>query len=189
MEEKREKTISRSFRLKESAFIALEQEARRRNISVNTLHNLIMVGFSEYGRYIDEFHGITLSTSTFRRVLETASDEALIKAGRETGTSVPKSFLLAKYGRISPELALSYLRLEAQYASLFEFNMVGNEREMVVTLVHAWGRKGSLFFSEATKSLFEELGYKVKVKLEDSSFTLEMSKRDSGAPIAASALT
>lgn len=173
---KREKTVTRSFRMSESAFLALQQEASRRNISVNTLHNLLLLTFAEYDRYMNEFHMVKLSSTTFRRIMNAASPEAIAEAGRVAGKNVPASFILAKDGKITEETCIEYLRLLGQYASLFQFNVVRDESTTVLTLVHDLGENGSIFLSEYAKSIFELIGIKTKVTQSGSSTTLELLK-------------
>lgn len=171
---KREKTVTRSFRMSESAFQALQEEANKHNVSINTLHNLLILTFADYDRFMNEFHMIKLSSSTFRRIINAATSEAIADAGRTAGKNVPASFMLAKDGKITEDGCIEYLRLMGQYASLFQFNVVRDESGTKVTLVHDIGEKGSLFLSEYAKSVFELVGIKTRVTQSDSSTTLEL---------------
>jgi hypothetical protein len=51
-----EKTVTKSFRISESAFLALEEEAKKRNISVNTLVNQLFMCYANFDRYLER-HG------------------------------------------------------------------------------------------------------------------------------------
>lgn len=158
----------------ESAFLALQQEANRRSISLNTLHNLLMLSFAEHDRFLNEFRMVKLSTVTFRKILMASTDEAIVEAGRSAGRNVPKSFILAKDRRLSEGSCVEYMRLMGQYGGLFQFNIARDETGTTITLVHELGDKGSLFLSEYARSVFELVGVKAKVTLSESSVTLDL---------------
>lgn len=50
-----DKTVTRSFRINEDAFLALEEEAKKRNISLNTLVNQLFLSFANFDRYFQKF--------------------------------------------------------------------------------------------------------------------------------------
>lgn len=170
----RERTVTRSFRIKESAFNALQEEAEKRNVSINTLLNLLLLSFSEYDRFLEEFHMLKLSRPTLRRILQASSDQAIKDAGRAAGSTVPKSFLLAKAGAVNRENVLDYLRLMSQYANLFEFNITRTGRASTVTLVHDLGMKGSQFFGEYVKSAMKSVGFEDDIEFDENSVTIEL---------------
>jgi hypothetical protein len=173
---KKERTVTRSFRISESAFEALQEEARKRNVSVNTLHNLVLLTFADYDRFLNEFHMIKLSSSTFNRILKATNDEAIIEAGRNAGKNVPKGFMQAKDGRISEINCIEYLKLMSQYANLFQFNVSRSESGTSITLIHDFGEKGSLFFSEYVKSVFGLVDVRVQVSSSETSISFELSR-------------
>lgn len=170
----RERTVTRSFRIKESAFSALQEESEKRNVSVNTLLNLLLLSFSEYDRFLEEFHMVKLSRPTFRRILQASSEQAIKEAGKSAGLTLPKSFLLAKSGSVTRENVIDYLRLMSQYANLFEFNITRNSRGSTVTLVHDLGMKGSQFFGEYVRSALKGAGLDDDIQFDENSVTLEL---------------
>jgi len=48
-----EKTVTKSFRISESAFLVIEEEAKKRNISVNTLVNQLFLCYASFDRYLE----------------------------------------------------------------------------------------------------------------------------------------
>jgi predicted HicB family RNase H-like nuclease len=48
-----EETVTKSFRISESAFLAIEEEAKKRNISVNTLVNQLFLSYANFDRYLE----------------------------------------------------------------------------------------------------------------------------------------
>ena len=43
-------SVTRSFRINESAFLAFEEEAKKRNISLNTLVNQLFMSYANFDR-------------------------------------------------------------------------------------------------------------------------------------------
>jgi hypothetical protein len=62
-----EKTVTKSFRISESAFLAIEEEAKKRNISVNTLVNQLFLSYANFDRYLERHGFLKMSKVTFRR--------------------------------------------------------------------------------------------------------------------------
>jgi hypothetical protein len=154
----RPKTATASFRLDESALNALQEDARKQNISVNTLINQLVLTYANYDRPMKRFHMLKLPSSSFKHILEAATNEAIIEAGNSTGKDVPNTYIRAKWGELSVENALNYLKSTADYTNLFEYSEVVRGGKVNVTLSHDFGAKGSLFLQHYVQTIFEPLG-------------------------------
>lgn len=154
----KEKTVTISLRVNESALRALQEEAQKQNVSLNTLANHLFVSYSDYDRYLQKLHMIKLSTPTLRRIVNAATDDAIVEAGKNAGRSVPESFILAKMGELSVQNALEYLKLMGVHANLFDYSEVGRNGKTLVTLSHDLGPKGSIFLANYVESIFATAG-------------------------------
>ena len=159
----KEKTVTISFRVNESAFKALQAESKKRNISLNTLANQMFIEFAEYDRYLQKFRMVKLSTPTLKKIINAASDESIVEAGTLAGGSVPQGFMLAKSGEITKEGILEYLRLMGTHANLFDYSEVVHGGVHSVTLSHDLEPKWSLFLASYVQSIVKTLGLAVKV--------------------------
>ena len=92
------KTATSSFRLDKSALGTIQDEAKKQNVSVNTLLNQLALTYANYDRPMKRFQMIKLPASTFRYILEGADRETIIRAGEAAGNDVPKTYILAKVG-------------------------------------------------------------------------------------------
>jgi len=153
----RPKTATASFRLDESALNALQDDARKQNVSVNTMFNQLLLTYANYDRPMKRFHMLKLPASSFMHLLQAATDEAIIKAGNSAGKDVPKTYISAKWGELTAESALDYLRTTAEYTNLFEYSEVVRGGKVNVTLSHDFGAKGSLFLQRYVQAIFEPL--------------------------------
>ncbi len=154
----RPKTATASFRLDESALNALQEDARKQNVSVNTLLNQLVLAYANFDRPMKRFHMIKVPASSFKHLLEAAVNEAVIEAGNSAGKDVPNTYIRAKWGELTVENALSYLKTTADYTNLFEYSEVVRAGKVNVTLTHDFGAKGSLFLQRYVQAIFEPLG-------------------------------
>lgn len=170
----REKTVTISFRISESAFKALQEDSRRRNVSINTLANQLFVTYSEYDRYLSKFRMIKLSAPTFKRVLNASTSEAIEEAGRMAGSSVPVSFILAQKGEYNLANAIDYLRLMGAHANLFDYSESLGSTGTTLTLTHDLGPQGSIFLANYVEALFKPLGSGFKVAQYPDAVTIRL---------------
>ena len=175
MQKRPERTVTRSFRIKESAFSALQEEAKKRNVSVNSLLNSLLISFADHDRFLEEFSMVKLARPTLRRILQASSEEAIREAGKKAGSTIPRSFLMAKRGSVTRESLIDYLGLMSQYANLFEFNMTRHAGGTTVTLVHDLGFRGSEFFGEYVKWALRGTGSDEVVQIDEGSVTIELT--------------
>ncbi len=169
-----ERTITRTFRISEHAFKALQDDARHQNVSVNTLVNQTLLSYANFDRFVKKLHLIKISRPTFRRVLDAAHDDAIIEAGQLAGSDVPKFLILAKDGTLSLETVLVHLRGLADYGNLFEYTESVEDRKRVVTLGHELGPKGTLFLAHYVQTVFESVDSHPTFTLGDNSIVIEL---------------
>ena len=170
----KEKTVTISFRISESALRALQEDARKQNVSLNTLANQMFVSYADYDRYLQRFHMVKLSTPTLKRIINAATDQAIIEAGTSAGGSVPGSFILAKTGELSAPNMLDYLKLMGAHANLFDYSEVTHVGKTSVTLTHDLGQKGSLFLVHYVVAIFRQIGRELKVQELPDAITFEV---------------
>ncbi len=163
-----------SFRISESAFKALQQDAKKNNTSLNTLANQLFMSYAEYDRFLQKFHMLKISSPTFKRVLNAATKDAIVEAGKSAGSSVPESFILAKMGDITPASAVEYLRLMGAYSNLFDYSEITASGKSSVTLTHDLGANGSLFLAAYMEAVFRSSGKNVKITQYDNGITIDL---------------
>jgi hypothetical protein len=169
-----EKTITRTFRISERAFKTLQEDAKRQNVSVNTLVNQVILSYTNFDKFIKKLHMIKISRPTFQRVLDAAHDDAIIEAGQHAGSDVPKFFILAKEGVLSLQTVLGHLKDMADYGNLFEYTETIQDKKRIITLGHELGPKGTLFLAHYVQTVFESIGAHPMFTLGDNSVTIEL---------------
>ena len=83
--DKRKKTITRTFRIRQEWDTVLQDEASRQGVSVNVLLNKILRKYSLYSRWNDRNNDITMPQRTLKEILGTVQAENLAEAGAKSG--------------------------------------------------------------------------------------------------------
>lgn len=170
-----EKTVTRSFRINESAFLALEEEAKKRNISINTLVNQLFISYANFDRYFQRLGMLKMTKVTFNKILKVTPDKEIIEIARDVAQNSSRIIILARFGTLSLTSVLDYLNDVADYAHYVERSEVvspGGKR--TITLMHSFGGKGSIFVRAYAKALFELINMEPKLSSTENSVTIEV---------------
>jgi hypothetical protein len=91
-----DKTVTRSFRISQSAFDSLKEDAERKKITVNTLVNQLFLSHRDFDRYFERMGLIKIAAATFNLLLNAASEDRVVEAGRQAGADIPRTIIVAK---------------------------------------------------------------------------------------------
>ena len=158
----------------DSALEALKDDAKKQNVSVNTLLNQLILTYANFDRPMKRFQMVKLPASTFRYILQGAKDEAIIEAGTSVGNDVPGTYILAKWGEITVRNCLEYLKTMSNHAKLYEFSEVDRGGKVSVTLSHNFGAKGNLFLQHYIQAIFAHLGKSPRFSPSDNAVVFEL---------------
>lgn len=170
----RSRTVPKSFRIDESASIAVEEEAMSQNVSSNTLVNQILKQFSEFDRFARRINTVKLSSSVFRDLLSEVDSEKVIEIAKSAGSSIPQAFATTKSGKVDVESLVDHIRSLAAYAHLCEFSETIDTHSRLLTLVHDFGLNWSIFLVHYVNAMFEQIGVSPKVEMSDRSVTFTL---------------
>ncbi|HUO42924.1 MAG TPA: hypothetical protein VMU35_08095 [Methylomirabilota bacterium] len=170
----RPRTIPKSFRIDESASIAVEKEAVSQNVSSNTLVNQILKQFSEFDRFARRINTVKLSSSVFRTLLSEVDSEKVIEIAKTAGSSIPQAFATTKTGKVDVESLVDHIRCLATYAHLCEFSETVDVQGRMFTLVHDFGLNWSIFLVHYVNAMFAQIGISPKVEMSDRSVTFTL---------------
>ena len=177
-----EKTVTRSFRINESAFLALEEEAKKRNVSLNTLVNQLFMSYTNFDRYFQRLGMLKMSKAAFRKILNAVPANEIVEAAQEIAQNASRTIILARYGTLSLTGLLEFLNNFADYAYFAERSEVVTPGEKrVLTFMHIYGEKGSIFIKAYVKSLFEQINVEPKLSSTENSVTIEVSANQFGS--------
>ncbi len=152
----------------------MQDEATRKNVSVNTLLNQLLISYTKYDRFLKRFQLIKLTGVSFRRILEASSARTISKAGHLAGSAVPSGVIAARAGHVTVDTVIEYLKDTGDYNDLFEFSEVPHSGKRVITLSHQLGIKGSLYLSKYVEAMMASMGVPPKVTHTSDSVMVEV---------------
>ncbi len=152
----------------------MQDEAGRKNVSVNTLLNQLLISYTRYDRFLKKFQLVKLTGVSFRRVLEASSERAISKAGQMAGSAVPSGVITARSGHVTIDTVIEYLKDTGDYNDLFEFSEVPHGGKRVITLSHQLGMKGSVYLSKYVEALMASIGVQPRVTYTSDSAIIEV---------------
>ena len=165
----KDRTVTASLRISEAAYKALQDDAKKQNISLNTLANQILLAYAEHDRYIKKYGMLKIAVPTFVQILNSTPDEAVTEAGRLEGTGVLPGVVVTTSGELTVPSILEGLKRMGTYSNLFDYSEISHGGRISVTMAHELGPKGSLLAASFIESLFKSVGKQVKVtRLRDS---------------------
>jgi len=161
-------TRTRAIRIAKTLDRILEQEAKKRNISVNGLISSILTKFAEWDRHAEALPLSTLPRQMLKKFVELASEDLLAKAGMELGPELLTSELIFWYEKVTFETFLQWLTLLSKYNPIISTQITKTDGDYVIVARHDMGTKCSLFL----KNYFES-GLKAKLDIAPNIETSE----------------
>jgi hypothetical protein len=170
----RARTKAKSFRITEKCLEALQEEAQRQSISVNTLVNQILTGYTEFGRFMRRSNGMTLTRQTLAQIINAASVDGLVAAAKLTGKSAPPSLIIPRNGTVTVDSVLQLIQNLSTYANLFQYDATDEPNHKTITLVHEMGGKWSNFLANYFGEAFSLAGTQASCTFTDRSVTFTL---------------
>ena len=166
--------IGKSFRVNRKALHALRDEARRQNLSLNTLVNQLLINYAEYGRFAETAHSMNLVSRIFSEILNAANEDAIMLASQNAGKTVPMAMVSSKSCDLTMNSIIQYIQDLASYAHLFSYNETNVNGQWTITLSHEHGSKWSLFLSGYFSEAFKTTGTEPKIDASDRAIAIRL---------------
>lgn len=173
-EPQRRKTTTRSFRVDESALKTVESDAAEANVSVNTFVNQILRSYAEFDRYFFKSQRNPLFSDNIGYLVDLFTEEEAAQAGRSIAQNVCRPMILAKYGSMNLGSVLECIRSFAEYGKAYTIYETETAGRITLTLIHSWGRKGSIYLAQAGTALFEMVDLKPKITTTAKTVTISL---------------
>jgi hypothetical protein len=177
----KEKSLNRAFRLKESELQALQEEARQRNVNVNTIINELVAKHVHLDRLIKRSHPVTLTAFQLRLLAEAIPQDKIIELAKETADDVVlphHHFALEVTGDRSPRGILQALKILCTYTGMYEYSEEDYDGKKTVILVHDFGKNWSLYLSTLWKILLSRAGAEMKTFVSEKAVVFELLSSD-----------
>jgi hypothetical protein len=170
----KERTVTTSLRISETAYKALQEDANKQNISINTLANQVLLDYAEHDRYLKKYGLLKVITPLWDELLNAASDEAIVRAGKALGPGALPSIIISMRGELTVPGILDWLKRMGTYSNLCDYSEISHEGKTSVTMAHGGGPKESLLLASYLDSLFKTAGKQIKITQLKDSVTFEV---------------
>ena len=174
----KKKTVLRSIRISQELDELLQKDAKNKRISVNALISTMMTKYAEWDRFADKFGYVTLTSETFKTILEITDEKKLSELAKVIGARLPKEVMLFWFKKTDIEAFLSYVDLYGKYSGLFQYELDKEGDRYTITAHHELGENWStflkIFIGEAMK---DTLGIIPEFEVSKSSIVARFSER------------
>jgi hypothetical protein len=155
--------------------MALEEDARHHNVSVNTLVDQLFDAHASYERFIEKMGMMRMAKLTFRRILDSTPAEGVAAAAILHAKDQGKVAAISKYGELNAISILDGLTVMFTYGGWGEFHETRSSHgKRIITLMHDLGPNGSIYLYNFVKTFFEEVGSDPKITSTDQGVVIEV---------------
>ena len=167
-EDVRRKSLSGHFRIWEDVFNSLEDEAKRKNVSLNTLVNQVLSAHTRDGVLWEEMGSVRLTKDAYRAFLSRIHDDELEELGPVLAHGTPSAMMLARKGSIDLDAVLDHLRFRSRFGWFSMQESQKNGRD-TISFIHDFGPRESILLGAYLASLFGTVGVHPKITTTNSS--------------------
>jgi len=173
-EKKAKRTVTASFRIDEESLSALQEEASRNGVSLNTLVNQSLTAHAKTNRF-GPTRPMRVSQTLFRRFFDAIPDDELIPIATERAGEYAKIVIKTRYGGLNLR---NILRFEYDLCQYFGWGVYSErplERgRLLVTIEHTLGKKYSMYTSHLVKTMLEMVGLRPEIAETDGAVIIEI---------------
>ena len=158
------KTETSSFRLEKGVFTEFKKQAKKQNITVNSLINKVMQEYVEWGAQIPAINLIPISASLIKTFLDNHNEKEIRKVAEDHA----KIHMIENLLMVKNEESLdAFLKGAENWCNAAGFPLSIREKndETNYTIMHKQGTKFSVFLEEIIKTTIEILTQK-KAKIK-----------------------
>jgi hypothetical protein len=166
------KNTSVHLRIWEDVYDSIEDEAKKRSVSLNMLVNQVLATHTRDERELEEVGFVKVTKSTYRFLLDMVPDDKLREWSKSMLKQSRESLLLARSGAITLDAVLDDLRLLSK-SGFFSIDKAKRNGKETISLIHDLGPKASVSLSAYTEALFAQIGVSPKITTTNSSVMVE----------------
>ena len=178
--DKRKKTITRTFRIRQEWDEVLQKEASRQGVSVNVLLNKILRKYTLYSRWNDKSNTITLPQRSLYEILNNIEMEKISEIGSNRGV-LDVINLVNSMGLKMDYSSFIFLMTEyfggSEFARWFKCFHHKQGNKDIFHLQHSFGRNWSIFLEKYFISFLKSMvNTEFQIRIYDYAITLELNR-------------
>jgi hypothetical protein len=176
---KKQRTVTRTFRITAEWDNVLKQEAAKQGTSINVLVNSIFQKYALFDRWAQDYNSINISQKTFQNLISQIQDEKMASVGEKSGSQELQN-VLDLIGLQSTYQSFTYLLSThfggAKRAMWFTCCHHSQENIDFFHLQHNLGRGWSAFLQEYFLSHLKKMKIKAETRVYDYALNLKVQR-------------
>ena len=158
MSQTKKKFITKTFRIDADCEKILDEEAKKRGITVSALHNIILCRFIFDDRFFLDRGKITLSDSTFNHLINILTDEELDSVGELAGLTRPKLIIACMNKKLNFENIVEFVtNILGKYWGWFTTKYSTIDDKKIFILEHNFDSRFGIFLHGYFQSMLKEI--------------------------------
>jgi hypothetical protein len=155
----------------------LRKIAESKKVSLNTLANQILGNYVQLERYMEKFGVLMMSQDAFSSILAALDEKQLIQLASDIGSKEPKEFILFKWKDMNSEIVSDFITMYFEHCGYGTCDLEKTESEIVFSIHHKLGKKGTTFLKTFLESLIQStLEKPCKTIITEDSVTIRFSE-------------
>ena len=147
-----------TFRIDPIILKKLQAESNQHVISLNTLVNQILQGYTMWEKQASKSGWILMHKKVVRSFMKELDDKTITRLAAPIARDVMKDTLLSMHNKVDLEGWISIAK-ERSIRSGFDFQEIHNNGKIKLIITHNMGLKWSLFHEIYYKQMLRDLGY------------------------------
>jgi hypothetical protein len=176
---RKQKTVTRTFRITAEWDNILKQEANKQGTSINVLVNSIFQNYALFDRWAHDYNSVSLTQNTFQNLLSLIPEDRIASAGKKSGSTdienitdligLPQTYDTFRY-LVSTHFGGS------KRAMWFTCCHHVQENSDIFHLQHNLGRRWSIFLEEYFLSHLKKMNVKAETRVYDFALNLKVHR-------------
>jgi hypothetical protein len=167
------KSVVKAIRIKSNINKSLEEDAKRRGVSVNTLVGTILSNYIEFYLPSEKMECVILPIEYFRdNVSLIDDDEELIKLGKKYGSGL-RAYVEFLFGDYNFAQWIEFMKFVSNYTGLATISIKENSNDHTISIRHKLGLKWSIYFKHFNETSLKALGINPKITIDPLSVTVK----------------
>ena len=157
---------TRTFRVENSIYDAIQELARKERVSVNLVANRALRRFVEWDASGSTRGLVSIPRELLVKLMDSIGPAKARELGNWAGTALFLPNMKYLSATVSIPVALSGIRMLSQYGSRFGFDHSQQGRKHIVMIRHSMGRSWSAYYAGTLDAIFRDFfGKKLKMKI------------------------
>ncbi len=174
----RSKTKLRTVRLPHTLDTALEEEAAKRGMTMNSFVVSILERYNEWDKLAEKFHFVSFPAELVREEYSAVRDLPTLKRfARQAGSKIPREMMLFWFKEINLESFLSYLSIQSKFQGFASYEIIHRNEKIIIIAKHELGPNWSAWLEEYLgEAIRSNLSVAPQTEVHDNSVKFEFRR-------------